>query len=112
MPTTAVAGEPEALDAPPAVVPGGVSALAYVGLSCMSGCWAAGFVIGKLVLADFTPLAAAALRYAFAIAVLLPFAVRARPRHGLGRAAGPLAFMIVAGGVVYPWLFLLALSRT
>ncbi|TMA83212.1 MAG: DMT family transporter, partial [Deltaproteobacteria bacterium] len=28
------------------------------------------------------------------------------------RAAGPLALMVVCGGVLYPWLFLLALSRT
>lgn len=90
----------------------GSHALAYLGLSCMSCCWAAGFILGKVVLADFTPLAAATARYAVAVAVLLPFAVRARPRDGLGRAALPLACMVVAGGILYPWLFLLALSCT
>src|SRR5207245_1525416 len=54
----------------------------------------------------------AAWRYAVAAAILLPFALRQRPADGLGRAAGPLALMVVCGGVLYPWLFLLALSRT
>src|SRR5207245_6443840 len=29
-----------------------------------------------------------------------------------GRAAAPLALMVVCGGVLYPWLFLLALAHT
>src|SRR5206468_2072562 len=57
-------------------------------------------------------LVVAAWRYAVAAAILLPFALRQRPADGLGRAAGPLALMVVCGGVLYPWLFLLALSRT
>jgi len=54
----------------------------------------------------------AAWRYAMAALILLPFALRQRPAGGLGRAAGPLALMVVCGGVLYPWLFLVALSRT
>lgn len=86
--------------------------LAYVGLSCMTCCWSAGFILGKVVLDDFTPLATATWRYVVALAVLLPFAIRSRPRAGLGRAARPLALMVLTGGILYPWLFLLALSRT
>lgn len=117
MRTTAAAREPGTRAAVGPVTaatesPADPPVLAYLGLSCMTCCWTAGFILGKLVLADFTPLATAALRYAFAIVVLLPFAVRARPRGGLGRAARPLAVMVLTGGILYPWLFLLALSRT
>src|SRR5262245_21905851 len=59
-----------------------------------------------------TPLPVAALRYALAATILLPFAIRQRPGIGLRRAARPLALMVVCGGVLYPWLFLAALART
>src|SRR6266478_6469689 len=86
--------------------------LAYAGLSVATVGWAAGFVAGKLALGAMSPLVVAAWRYAVAAAILLPFALRQRPADGLGRAAGPLALMVVCGGVLYPWLFLVALSRT
>jgi drug/metabolite transporter (DMT)-like permease len=87
-------------------------ALAYAGLTVTTACWAVAFVAGKVVLAEMTPLPVAAFRYAAAAAVLLPFAVRAGAPREFRSAAGPLALMVLAGGVVYPWLFLLALSRT
>src|SRR2546428_2521560 len=87
-------------------------ALACAGLSVATVGWAAGFVAGKLALGAMSPLVVAAWRYVVAAAILLPFAIRQRPADGLGRAAGPLALMVVCGGVLYPWLFLLALSRT
>src|SRR5256886_4106300 len=86
--------------------------LAYAGLSVATVGWAAGFVAGKVALGAMSPLVVAAWRYAVAAAILLPFALRQRLAAGLGRAAGPLALMVVCGGVLYPWLFLLALSRT
>jgi drug/metabolite transporter (DMT)-like permease len=86
--------------------------LAYVGLGLATGCWAAAFIVGKVVLAQMTPLPAAIWRYAVAVTMLLPFAVRQRPRAGLGAAAAPLAAMVVLGGVCYPWLFFQALART
>src|SRR5438067_12302547 len=86
--------------------------LAYAGLSVATVGWAAGFVAGKLALGAMSPLVVAAWRYAVAAAILLPFALRQRPADGLGRAAGPLALMVVCGGVLYPWLFLLALAHT
>jgi drug/metabolite transporter (DMT)-like permease len=86
--------------------------LAYAGLSVATVGWAAGFVAGKLALGAMSPLVVAAWRYAMAALILLPFALRQRPAGGLGRAAGPLALMVVCGGVLYPWLFLVALSRT
>src|SRR5215831_13389509 len=86
--------------------------LAYAGLSVATVGWAFGFVAGKLALSAMSPLPVAAWRYAVAAAILLPFAFRQRPRRGLGPSARPLAAMIVCGGVLYPWLFLLALSRT
>jgi drug/metabolite transporter (DMT)-like permease len=87
-------------------------ALAYAGLTLSTFGWAAGFIAGKFALAEMTPLSVAACRYAVAAAILLPFAVWQRPRDGVGRARGPLALMILAGGVLYPWLFLLALEHT
>lgn len=86
--------------------------LAYAGLGVTSVCWAAGFIAGKVAVDAMTPLAVAAWRYAIAAAILLPFAVTQRPARGLRAAAGPLALMIVCGGVVYPWLFLTALAHT
>jgi drug/metabolite transporter (DMT)-like permease len=87
-------------------------AIAYAGLALATLGWASGFVAGKLALSAMSPLPVAAWRYAVAAAILLPFALRQRPRRGLGPSARPLAAMIVCGGVLYPWLFLLALSRT
>lgn len=86
--------------------------MALSGMAFASLCWAAAFVAGKLVLAEMTPLAAAVWRYALATAVLLPFAMRQLPVAGLRHAAGALTVMIVCGGILYPWLFLAALSRT
>jgi drug/metabolite transporter (DMT)-like permease len=91
--------------------PGG-SGAAYAGLALATVGWSAGFVAGKVALGEMSPLPVAAWRYAVAAAILLPFALRQRPAGGVGRSAGPLAAMIVCGGVLYPWLFLLALSRT
>lgn len=87
-------------------------ALAYAGLMLSTLGWASGFVAGKLALAEMTPLSVAACRYAVAATILLPFAIWQRPREGVGKATWPLALMIVAGGVFYPWLFLLALEHT
>jgi drug/metabolite transporter (DMT)-like permease len=87
-------------------------AAAYAGLSLATVGWAAGFVAGKFALGEMTPLPVAAWRYAVAATILLPFALRQRPAGGLGRAARPLALMVLCGGVAYPWLFLAALSRT
>src|SRR5437763_10066954 len=86
--------------------------LAYAGLSLSTVGWAAAFIAGKVALADMTPLSVAVGRYALASTVLLPFTLRQRPANGIGRAAAPLAVMVVCGGVLYPWLFLLALAHT
>jgi drug/metabolite transporter (DMT)-like permease len=86
--------------------------LAYLGLGVATVGWAAGFIAAKVALRGMTPLAVAGWRYVLAAAVLLPFAVSRRPRHGLGGVARPLALMMLCGGVLYPWLFLAALART
>ena len=88
--------------------------IAYGGLTLTSLLWASAFIAGKVVLAEMTPLPAAAWRYAIAATVLLPFAARRRPATEISRvdAVGPLAVMVLAGGVLYPWLFLTALSKT
>ena len=86
--------------------------LAYAGLGVATVGWASGFVAGKLALGEMSPLPVAAWRYALAATILLPFALRQRPANGLGPAARPLVWMIVCGGVLYPWLFLAALART
>jgi drug/metabolite transporter (DMT)-like permease len=86
--------------------------LAYAGLVCSTVGWALAFIAGKVVLAEMTPLCTAVWRYAAAALVLLPLAVRHRPRADLRPAAGALALMVLCGGVLYPWLFLLALGRT
>jgi drug/metabolite transporter (DMT)-like permease len=87
-------------------------ALAYAGLMLCTLGWASGFIAGKLALAEMTPLSVAACRYAVAATILLPFAIRQRPREGVGLAIRPLGLMVLAGGVLYPWLFLLALEHT
>ena len=86
--------------------------LALTGLAFSSLCWAAAFIAGKVVMAEMTPLAAAAWRYAVATTVLIPFAIRQRPRRALAHAKAALAVLILSGGVVYPWLFFSALART
>ncbi|HZR82703.1 MAG TPA: DMT family transporter [Candidatus Binatia bacterium] len=101
--------------------------LAFAGLGVATFGWASAFVVGKIVLGEMTPLAIATWRYAIASLVLVPFALRtgapsalrkavSRSRaHAAGemrRVMGHLAIMIVAGGVLYPWLFMGALQRT
>ena len=86
--------------------------LAYAGLAVATFGWATGFIAGKLALGAMSPLPVAAWRYALAATILLPFALARRPVRGLGPAAAPLALMVACGGVLYPWLFLAALSRT
>jgi drug/metabolite transporter (DMT)-like permease len=86
--------------------------IAYVGLSCAALCWASAFIAGKVALAELTPLTLAAWRYVFAVAMLLPFVLRREAWRGLGAVSGRLAFMVLCGGVLYPSLFLGALSRT
>jgi drug/metabolite transporter (DMT)-like permease len=65
-----------------------------------------------VALAEMTPLSVGAWRFAVAAVILLPFAVRGGPQLGVRRTAGPLAVLVLCGGVLYPWVFLLALSRT
>ncbi len=91
----------------------GPEALAYAGLTLSTFGWASAFIAGKVVLAEITPLPAAGGRYALAALLLLPFATRQQAaRRQLTAAAGPLTIMVLAGGILYPWLFLVALSRT
>jgi drug/metabolite transporter (DMT)-like permease len=87
-------------------------ALAYAGLAVATVGWTAGFIAGKLALAEMTPLPVAAWRYVAAALMLLPFALRQRPAAGTGPATRPLALMMVCGGVLYPLLFLKALAHT
>jgi drug/metabolite transporter (DMT)-like permease len=89
-----------------------VERLALAGLTAASLLWASAFIIGKVVLAELSPLAAGSLRYAVAAAVLLPFALRSRPANGLRPVLVPLTVMLVCGGVLYQWLFLAALQHT
>jgi drug/metabolite transporter (DMT)-like permease len=105
-PGMASAPEPESATRP------GAAAAAYAGLGLATVGWSTGFVAGKLALHEMSPLPVAAWRYAVAATILLTFALRQRPAGGLGPSARPLAAMILAGGVLYPWLFLLALERT
>ncbi len=87
--------------------------LARLGLATTAFFWAGAFIAGKVVLAEMTPLAAAAWRFVIAGGVLLPFAVRQFPGWpALRRSARPLALMTLCGGIIYPWIFLAALSRT
>jgi drug/metabolite transporter (DMT)-like permease len=87
-------------------------AVAYLGLGAATLCWAAAFVAGKFVLAEMTPLSAAAWRYLLAGVVLLPFALRAPSIGSMRGAVLPLMVMMLVGGILYPWLFLSALQRT
>ena len=86
--------------------------VAYVGLSCAALCWASAFIAGKFALAELTPLVAAAWRPVFAVAMLAPFVLRRDAWRGIAAYPGRLAFMVLCGGVLYPALFLAALSRT
>jgi drug/metabolite transporter (DMT)-like permease len=85
--------------------------LAYGGLTVATFCWATAFIAGKVALAEMTPLAVGAWRYALAAVVLLPFAARARFSWGSVPVAR-LLVLIVCGGLLYPWLFLVALENT
>ncbi len=87
-------------------------ALAYTGLVISTFGWAAAFIAGKVVLAEMTPLATAAWRYALASLLLLPFAARQTVWPLPSQTLGPLAAMVLCGGVLYPWLFLVALRHT
>jgi drug/metabolite transporter (DMT)-like permease len=90
---------------------------AYAGLSVATVCWAAAFILGKVVLREMTPLALGTWRYVVATSLLLPVVLRSR-RGGTASlaqvrgAALPLAVMVCFGGILYPWLFLGALART
>lgn len=90
----------------------GSAIVAYSGLVVSSFCWASAFVTGKVALAEMSPLTVAVWRYALAGLLLLPFAWRQRDKVDFGPAAGALALMVVSGGFIYPWLFLLALKKT
>jgi len=86
--------------------------LAYAGLTVASLGWASAYIAGKLALAEMTPLSVAAWRFAVAAAVLMPFGARGVPWREVRRVAAPLAVLVACGSVLYPWIFLLALSRT
>lgn len=90
---------------------------AYLGLTVATACWAAAFILGKVVLREMSPLVLGGWRYVVATAIMLPLALRggAGVAATLGAARGaivPLTVMVVFGGVLYPWFFLAALART
>lgn len=85
---------------------------AYAGLCVASVAWASAFILGKLVLAEITALPAGAWRHAIAASVLAPIAWRGRHSANVRAALAPLAVMVLCGGVLYPWTFFAALSRT
>jgi drug/metabolite transporter (DMT)-like permease len=87
--------------------------VARLGLATTALFWAAAFIAGKVVLAEMTPLTVAAWRFVIAGGVLFPLAVRQFPGwKALKASARPLALMTLCGGILYPWVFLAALSRT
>ena len=88
------------------------STRAYAGLCVASTAWAAAFILGKVVLAEVSPLTAGAWRHALAALILLPFALRRRRTANARAALVPLAVMVLFGGVLYPWAFMAALART
>ena len=104
------------MDAAPAVAPRtqrlDAELLAYAGLTAASLGWASAYIAGKLALAEMTPLTVAAWRFLVAALILVPFGVRAAPWGEVRHVAGPLCILIACGSVLYPWVFLLALSRT
>jgi drug/metabolite transporter (DMT)-like permease len=86
---------------------------AYFGLTLATFAWASAFIAGKFVLKEVTPLAAGGARYLIASSVLLPLAWPSRPGLGsLRKVLLPLIVMVACGGLLYQWLFLLALERT
>jgi len=86
---------------------------AHLGLALAVLFWAAAFVAGKVALAEMTPLAVSAWRYAIAATLLLPFGLRAWPGIAVLRPVlAPLALLVLCGGIAYPWLFLTALQNT
>lgn len=85
---------------------------AYAGLILASVFWASAFIAGKAVLAEITPLSAAALRHAAAALLLLPFAWLGWRRAALRPVWLPLAAMVLCGGVLYQWVFMAALAGT
>ncbi len=90
---------------------------AYLGLTVATVCWAAAFILGKVVLREMSPLVLGAWRYVVATALMLPLVLRggADIAATLGAARGamtPIAVMVFFGGVLYPWFFLAALART
>ena len=85
---------------------------AYAGLCFASVAWASAFILGKVVLAEIAALPAGAWRHAIAASVLVPFAWRGRRSANVRAALAPLAVMVICGGVLYPWAFFAALSRT
>ncbi|MBI3785299.1 MAG: DMT family transporter [Deltaproteobacteria bacterium] len=88
-------------------------AAAYAGLSLATFAWASAFIAGKYVLKEMTPLTAGGVRYLVASSVLLPLAWPSRPNlAGLRQVLLPLCMMVTCGGLLYQWLFLLALERT
>lgn len=87
-------------------------AAAFAGLTLASLGWASAFIAGKVVLAEMTPLAASAWRYAIAALALAPFAFRELARLNVKGIVVPLACVVVSGSIVYPWLFLSSLALT
>lgn len=90
---------------------------AYLGLTVATVCWASAFILGKVVLREMTPLVLGTWRYVVATVLLLPFALRSGAGGAASFAAArgavvPLGVMVFFGGVLYPWFFLAALSRT
>ena len=87
-------------------------ARALFGLCVATVGWGGFFIVGKVVLDEMSPLVTAAWRYAASSLVVIPFAlgwwkaVRIRP------FALDLTVMTLCGGVLYPWLILMALQRT
>jgi len=87
-------------------------AAAYAGLTVATLGWASAFIAGKVVLAEMTPLAASAWRYAFAVVLLLPFAFRGLAGVRWRPLLAPIAVLLVCGGIIYPWCFLSSLKHT
>ncbi len=87
--------------------------IAYLGLIGATVGWASAFITGKVVLNEVPPMVASAGRHAVGALILLPIAWRARPSSSAFRGVAlPLCWLSLAGGVLYPWVFLEALSRT
>lgn len=87
--------------------------LARLGLTTAALFWATAFIAGKVVLAEMTPLTAAAWRFVIAGGALFPIAVRLFPGWAvMASAARPLSLMVLCGGILYPWIFMNALSLT